>query len=141
MENEVKKFIAKKKLENKVYFAGFVSHKRLIHEIRKSDVVVFPSLYESQPLFVLETMACKKPLIAFNVPYTRELIKNGHNGILAKPYDVEDLTNKICMVLQDRQLRLKLGENAFEYVKRNHNWDVQVEKYCTIYYEVIKERN
>lgn len=141
LENEIKKFVAKKGLEKNVYFGGFVSHKRLIQEIKKSDVVVFPSLYESQPMFVLETMACKKPLIAFNITYASEIIKNGHNGLLAKPYDVEDLSNKIAVILQDRNLRLKLSENAFKYVKRNHDWDVQAEKYCNVYHEVMNEQN
>jgi glycosyltransferase involved in cell wall biosynthesis len=141
LENEVKKFATEKGLRSSVYFGGFLPHKELIQEIKKSDVVVFPSLYESQPMFALETMACKKPLIAFNVAYARELVKNGHNGLLASPYDVEDLSNKIAIVLRDKSLRLRLGENAFEYAKKNHDWDVQAEKYYDIYYEVMNERN
>jgi glycosyltransferase involved in cell wall biosynthesis len=141
LENEVKKFVTEKGLRNSVYFGGFLPHTKLIQEIKKSDVVVFPSLYESQPMFVLETMACKKPVVAFNVAYANELIKNGYNGLLAKPYDVEDLSNKITMLLQDKDLRLKLGDNSFEYVKKNHDWGVQAEKYRDIYCEVMKERN
>lgn len=136
LENEVKRFVAMQGIKNDVYFGGFLPHKELIREIKKSDVVVFPSLYESQPMFGIETMACKKPLIAFDLPYAREIIKNGHNGLLAKPYNVEDLSNKIALALQDKKLRLKLGQNAYEYVKRNHDWDTQAEKYLKVYKEV-----
>jgi glycosyltransferase involved in cell wall biosynthesis len=139
LENEIRKFVVDKGLSNSVSFGGFLPHKELIQEIKNSDAVVFPSLYESEPMFLLETMACKKPLIAFNVAYASELVKNGHTGLLAKPYDVEDLSRKIAMVLQDGNLRLKLGENSFEHVKRNHDWNLQAEKYLEIYHEIINE--
>jgi glycosyltransferase involved in cell wall biosynthesis len=133
LESQIKHFVESEGLKNNVYFGGFLRHEELIKEIMKSDMVVFPSLYESQPMFVLETMACGKPLIAFDLPYAREIIKNEYNGLLAKPCDVDDLSNKITLVLQDKKLRINLGENAYEYVKKNHNWDVQGEKYLRVY--------
>ncbi len=141
LQSEIETFIASRGLENDVYFGGFLPHKELIREIKKADVVVFPSVYESQPMFALEAMACKKPLIAFDFPYACELIKNGHNGLLAKAYDVNDLSNKIALALHDRKLRRKLGENAYEYVKRKHDWDTQAEKYLKVYDKSMNRQN
>jgi len=135
LESEIKRFIVSKGLKKNVYFGGFLPHRELIREIKKSDVVVFPSLYESQPMFVLETMACKKTLVAFDLPYAREIIKNGHSGLLAEAFDEKDFSDKILLALQDRKLRLKLGENAYEHVKRKHKWDAQTEKYLEVYRE------
>jgi len=139
LESEIQRFIVREKLNNYVHFGGFLPHKELIKEIKKSDVVVLPSLYESQPLVALEAMACKKPFVAFNFPYAREIITDGYNGLLAKAYDVKDLSDKIGLALQDRKLRLKLGKNAYECIRRNHDWDTQAKKYLKVYREVIEE--
>jgi predicted AlkP superfamily pyrophosphatase or phosphodiesterase len=66
----------------------------------------------------LETMACKKPVVLFDLPFAREFMKDMYNGLMAKPMDVEDLSNKIGLLLSDRKLALKLGQNAFQYVKK-----------------------
>jgi glycosyltransferase involved in cell wall biosynthesis len=136
-EPRIRRFISNMGLEDSAHLQGHISHRSLIAEIKKSDIVVFPSLYEAQPMFALEAMACKKPLVAFDLPFAREIIANGHNGLLAKAHDAEDLANKIRTVLCDGKLRVKLGQNAYEYVKREHNWSTQVEKYLNIYENVM----
>jgi glycosyltransferase involved in cell wall biosynthesis len=87
-------------------------------------------------MFVLEAMACRKALVTFDLPYSRELIRNGYNGLLAKACDVGDLTEKIGLALIDKQMRLMLGKNAYHYVRENHDWSVQVGKYIEIYREI-----
>lgn len=136
-ENRMNRFISEAGLKNYVHFYGRVPHKNLIAEIKKSDVAVLPSVYEAQSMFALEAMACKKPLITFNIPSTREIIEDGRNGFLAKAFDVKDFAYKIGLVLSDRKLRLKIGQNAYIYVKREHNWEIQIEKYLNIYKTVI----
>jgi len=139
MQNEVEKFIANEGLKGEVYFGGFLPHKELMREVKGADLVVLPSLYESQPMFALEAMACNKPLVAFDLPYAREIINDGHNGLLSEVCNVNDLVRKMALALQDQSLRLKLGQNAFEYVKKNHDWDIQAKKYLKIYERVIDE--
>lgn len=132
-ENKMKKFVSFEGLRNQVHFYGRVSHKTLIAEIKKSTLVVTPSLLEAQSLFFLEAMACRKPLIAFNIPAAREIIKDGKNGLLARAFDVKDLSEKIRFALTDRKLRLKIAQNAYIYAKREHNWETQIQKYLNIY--------
>jgi glycosyltransferase involved in cell wall biosynthesis len=135
MQNEIKRFVASKGFRKDVLFGGSIPHRELLKEITRSDVVVFPSLYESQPMFALEAMACKKPVVAFDLPYSREIIENGHNGLLAKPFDVKDLSSKIALLLQDRELGSELGQNAYQRVRERHDWDKLVEEYLAIYFE------
>jgi len=136
LERKIKRFIFNAGLESNVHLGGYLPHKDLLAEIKKSDVVVFPSLYESQPMIALEAMACKKPLVVFDLPYARELIVNEHNGLLAEIRNVKDLSEKIRLLLSDEKLRFKLGQNGYKYVKREHNWDVLVESYLKIYQNV-----
>jgi len=117
---------------------GRIPHKDLIAEIKRSALVVVPSLYEAQPMIALEAMACKKPLVAFSYPFAREIIKNGHNGLLAQARDVKNLSEKIRSLLLDKKLRWKLGRNAYDYVRREHNWDIQINKYLKVYRKVLE---
>jgi glycosyltransferase involved in cell wall biosynthesis len=135
MQNEIERFVASRGFGKDVLFGGSIPHRELLKEIARADVVVFPSLYESQPMFALEAMACRKPLVAFDLPYSREIIENGRNGLLAKPFDVKDLSNKIALLLQDRELGSELGQNAYQHVRERHDWNKLTEKYLAIYSE------
>jgi glycosyltransferase involved in cell wall biosynthesis len=132
-ENRSKEFVSNARLSGQVIFHGHIPRKRLLDEIKKSDAVVAPGLYEAQSMLVLEAMACGKPIIAFDIPSMREIIADGKNGILAKSGDCRDLSEKIRLVLSDRKLRIRLGQNAYNYVKEKHNWNKQIEKYLEIY--------
>jgi glycosyltransferase involved in cell wall biosynthesis len=124
-------------MEDQVRFFGRIQHVALLAEILKSDAVIAPSLNEAQSLLVLEAMACKKPLIAFDIPPMQEIITDGRTGFLAKTFDVKDLSEKIRIVLSDRKLGLKVSQNAQDYIKQKHNWETQVEKYLKVYQNVI----
>jgi glycosyltransferase involved in cell wall biosynthesis len=116
-ENRSKEFVSNARLSGQVNFHGHLPRNRLLDEIKKSDAVV----------------ACRKPIIAFDIPSMREIIADGKNGILAKSGDCRDLSEKIRLVLSDRKLRIRLGQNAYNYVKEKHNWNKQIEKYLEIY--------
>jgi glycosyltransferase involved in cell wall biosynthesis len=139
LKSEIQRFVARKGLSARVRMFGHVPHNVLIGEIKRSALVVFPSLYESQPMFALESLACRKPLVVFDLPYAREIVASGRGGLLAKPYDIEDLSEKIRLLVSDKRLRLSLGEIGYEHVKKNHDWDVLVEKYIRIYQSLEEE--
>lgn len=133
LEEKIKSFIAKSGLVESVGCFGHVSHRRLLVEIKKSDVAVFPSLSEAQPMFVLEAMACKKPVVLFDLPFAREIVSDKNSGLLAESGDVYDLCEKMQLLLSDADLRKRLGENAYSQVKKEHDWNIQVEKYLKVY--------
>jgi len=136
LKNRIINFISKAGLKDSICLGDHIPHMDLLAEIKKSDVVVFPSLSEAQPMFVLEAMACKKPLVVFDRPFALELITNMHNGLIAESCNVKDLSEKIRLLLLDEKLRLKLGQNAYQYVRREHNWETLAENYIRIYEKV-----
>jgi glycosyltransferase involved in cell wall biosynthesis len=137
LANDVSRLIRDRGFSNSIHFGGFLPHGRLIEEVKAADVVLFPSLYESQPVFALEAMACRKPIIAFDLPSTREIIQNNKTGLLAKKGNLEDLCNKASQVLEDMDFRQRLGQNGYEYVKKNHDWNEQAKKYLKVYEELV----
>jgi glycosyltransferase involved in cell wall biosynthesis len=138
-EHNIMSLVSTMGLENHVFLQGRVAHKKLLAEIKKSALIVVPSHYEGQPMIALEAMACKKPVVAFSVPFAREIINDGYNGLWAQPFDAKDLSEKMRLLLTDRKKRLELGKNAYDYVKREHDWDVQAHKYFDVYEHVLSE--
>jgi glycosyltransferase involved in cell wall biosynthesis len=138
LQKEVRKFVFQSDLEDSVKLFGHVSHRELLSEIQKADVVAFPSLQEAQSMFMLEAMAFKKPVVAFNLPFARELISHLNSGLLANPGDFRDLASKIQLLLSDEGLRLRLGNNAFNHVKTKHNWDTIVDAYLCVYRSICR---
>ncbi|MCX6648718.1 MAG: glycosyltransferase family 4 protein [Candidatus Bathyarchaeota archaeon] len=137
LENVVKRTISSEELKDRITYLGYVSHQRVLEEIKRSDIVVFPSLQESQSMFMLEAMACEKPLVCFDLPFSREILKHRITGILATAYDVNSLCENIELLYRDGSLKASIEKNALDYVKREHNWDIQANKYIELYEKMI----
>jgi len=117
-------------LSNKVTFLPKLSDDELVYEINTSQIVVIPSLWEGFGLTVLEAMACRKAVIAFNVPAINELITNGLNGILVPKGDVNELAGAIIHLLNNEDLRRKIADNAYLFAKK-FDWENIAEKELT----------
>ena len=106
-------------LDKRVFFLGFVSQKELPSIYVISDAVVFPSLYdETWARAVNEAMACGLPIIASRkVGATGDIVRDGINGFVVKEGDVEELADKMRLLVTDRELRKKMGEASKEIIK------------------------
>jgi glycosyltransferase involved in cell wall biosynthesis len=137
LRKKIQTIVSKCGLQDRIYIGGKISRSKLLLEIMTADVVVLPSLREAQPISVLEAMACKKPLVVFDLPFASEYIHDSLNGLLAKPQNPNDLAIKIRELLSDKALRTKIGQNAYEYIKDHHNWGYLVNQYIEIYNKLI----
>lgn len=90
----------------------------IVGKFRDSSIYVLSSRYEPFGLVLLEASACSLPLIAFDCPNgPREIIRNGENGILVEPENVEALAAAILRLIGNKELRERLGKNAYERSK------------------------
>jgi glycosyltransferase involved in cell wall biosynthesis len=134
LEKKIRTMIQKLGLENITEIGGHVPYPKLLQEIKKAAVVALPSYHEVGPFIAaLEAMAFKKPVIAFDFSFTRELVSNMQNGILVKPGNIKELAENIILLLSDKDLREKLGQEAYCHVKSKHNWMKLVDRYIEIY--------
>jgi glycosyltransferase involved in cell wall biosynthesis len=102
-----------------------------------ADIFVFPSLYEGFGLPPLEAMACGLPVVASNVCAIPEAVDNGLNGILVQPGSVRDLSEAICCLLGDLNLRKKIGDNAIKTVLERFDWNVNGIKIVEVYQKIL----
>jgi len=99
-------------IEQKVLFLGQRSD--VIQLIKQMDVFVLPSLDEGLPTAILESMACKVPVIATDIPGTREIVTSGFNGWLIPPKDIRALGGAIIETYQLPELREAYAKNAVQ---------------------------
>jgi glycosyltransferase involved in cell wall biosynthesis len=133
MRNYLLKIIAQNNLENNVKINGHVAYDTLLTSIKRANLIILPSLYEAQSIAMLEAMAFKKTVVAFDLPFAREIIKNNYTGILAKPSNEYDLSKKIQELLTNPDKRKTIGNNAYNHVKKNHNWNIIIKKFIDVY--------
>tara|TARA_A100001015_G_scaffold311551_1_gene415019 strand:- start:2523 stop:3650 length:1128 start_codon:yes stop_codon:yes gene_type:complete len=78
----------------------------------KSHIIVLPSYREGMPKAILEASACGRPCIVTNVAGCNESIKVNQTGLLVELYDVNDLVDKIELLILNRDMRIKMGKEA-----------------------------
>lgn len=132
LEDDVKKFGLKN-----VKFLGRLSDADLACAYAVADIVVLPSLSEGVSLTLLEAMAYKKCVVATNIAGTSDVIHHMVNGCLCKPANEVDLAKKISYMLENPDVRKKLGDNAHWSVKMNYDADIVINSIQNTYKSVI----
>ena len=138
-EKECKDFVKKEKLKN-VIFEGAVSQEKIPSYYKSCHIFCAPSIYgESFGIVLLEAMAAKKPIVAFNIPGFNEVIKGKGQIFLAKPKDIEDLSKKLQILIENKNLRKEMGQWGFKEVQK-YSWEKIAEKVLNFYKSCLKTR-
>lgn len=95
-------------LKDNVVLAGYRSD--IPDILSATDIFIFPSFHEGMPVSALEAMACGLPVIASKIRGNVDIVRDGDNGYLFEPSDVETLTQKIFLLMDDEDLRITMGE-------------------------------
>ncbi|HEX8600856.1 MAG TPA: glycosyltransferase [Chloroflexia bacterium] len=116
---ELRKLSSRLSLEGRVEWRGRVSDAELPALYSSVAALVLPStgLSESFGIVQLEAHACGTPVVSSNLPGVREVNPDGVSGLLAQPGDADDLARKLKLLLDDAELRNKLGEQARRHVR------------------------
>ena len=88
----------------------------------------------------MEAMACEKPVIASDVGGLPEVIENNVTGLLVPPTNTEELAQAMEILVRDEQLRIKLGKQGRERVKKLYNWKDNLDSMIRIYEELTRGR-
>lgn len=91
----------------------------IAEKFRESSVFVLSSRYEGFGMVITEAMACGVPPVSFACPCgPRDIITDGEDGLLIPPSDTEKLAEGICRLIEDDELRRRMGSAARKNVER-----------------------
>ena len=97
-------------LQEKIIFGGKTD--KVSEKLKQASIFAFPSEYEGFPLAMTEAMSMGLPAVGYKTcSAVNEIIKDGENGYLCD-FTVEALTEKLHQLMQDEDLRRKLGTQA-----------------------------
>lgn len=105
----------------------------LVDAYRAADVVALPTLADNLPNVVIESMACGKPCVAFATGGVPEAVQHLKTGYLVPTGDVSGLAKGLRAVLEDDELRARLGANCREFAEREFSLERQTERYLDVY--------
>lgn len=121
------------KISDYVYFSGRVSDEDLPCYYYLSDVVVLPSTTSAEAfgLVLAEAESFGKPIIGSDLPGVRSVV--GEAGLLVKPGDIDDLAEKLKIILSNENLRQQFSAAGLSQVKAKYRWDEHVKRLNEIY--------
>ncbi len=117
-------------LKINVTFLSNVDNNSLPFFLNSSRIFILPSLYEGHPKTLLEAMSCGLPCIGTPVRGIQEEIVHGKTGFLSSNTSSKALADAITTVLNDEELREKIGKNAREYICSRYSLEKIVDMEC-----------
>jgi len=102
-------------VQSSVVFKGVVNEWEKWQLLGGAHVLVNGSVQEGFGINVLEANALRTPCVGWDVPGTRDAVRNEVTGLLAKPFDVADLAAKILSLFSDEGRRREMAERARAY--------------------------
>ncbi len=118
-------------------FTGYVERNKIPSYLSAADIFVNPSLTEGLPLTVMEAMAMEKAVVATDVGGTSDLLRNGENGFLVPPSNVESLATAIRTLALDDNLRQRMGLAGRNAIMKDFGWNNIAQKVEKVYEEAL----
>ena len=120
--DELRDLVASLGIEDAVEFRGYVTESEKIRLFRSAWANVLTSPKEGWGITNLEAAACGTPTIASDSPGLRDSVRDGETGFLAPHGDIPALADRIRRMIEDRELRERLGAKARAFAE-NFTWD------------------
>jgi len=135
---EATTFIKQHHLEDNIEFLGFVPYNKLHTYLSVCHLGLTLDIPEHQSLIGTPTklflyMRAGLPVIASNLPMSRNIIKIAKCGILVDPTNVKQIAEAIVKLLKNPELAKQMGENGRKAIREKYNWEKEEEKIIRAY--------
>ncbi len=137
-EETIKNIIKENKLEDRVKLLGFLNKEQMTEVTRKCKFVVVPSIwYENCPYSLLETLAIGKPVIGSNMGGIPELISDNENGFIYQYDNIDELSEKMNILFNDKNLVDKFSKKSKELAINNYSREKYYNDLKEIYDKIL----
>lgn len=131
----LERMIAENHLENRLILTGTVSN--VGEYLDKSKIFVLTSKSEGLPMCLLEAKAYNLACVSFDIQTgPNEIIEEGVNGYLVSPFDCDEMSEKLCMLIEQEVLLKQFMENSKKNIEKFQmqtiidNWNRVLNKLC-----------
>lgn len=133
--NRLKQLARSLKIENNLNFIGKMNHERLFEIYKQYKYFLFPSLFDSFPIVLLEALSQGLSVVATNIGGIPEIIINEWNGLLVPPNEPVEMAESIERLIENPELYEKIVKNAIETIKSKYTTGIVMSK-ITKYFEL-----
>jgi len=133
---KIQKLIKELDCIQNIEFVGPIAHNDLVKWYNLCKIFVLTSKTEEQSIVTLEAMACGKPVVVTKVGALPEFIEDGSNGFLIDLKQPEELAEKITFLMNDEELRKKIGIQARNTIVEKFSWEHYISKLTDIFHNI-----
>jgi len=119
---------------------GLVPPDALAERYAAARVILSASRYEGWPIAIAEAMASAVPVVAFDVPGVRELVRDGVDGLLVEPGDIDALAAALRRVWEEPALRSRMGLEAKRRATAWPTWDQSAARFVEVIEALVADR-
>ncbi len=135
LTEQIKNQVQELNLESKVSLLGFV--KNVPQILRSADLFVFPSIVEGLPNSVIEAQLSGLPIVACEIPGTRDVITHHQTGLMTPPQKPEAFAATVDSLLNNPGLAAELGKNAAAHAIQNYSEQGCLDKLYAVYDQLL----
>lgn len=117
--------------QGRVRLTGRMDQADIVREMQQAHVLVLPSVFEGFGLVIAEAMATGMPVIASTHSAGPEIIREGVDGYVLAPDDVEGLADRLEQLRSDRQRSVEMGVQAAQRAQ-DFSWEAHEQRVCEI---------
>jgi len=128
-------------IERNVIFAGLIERERIPEMLSAMDVLVHTSLREGIARVLPQALAMGKPCVSFAIDGAPEVVIPGQTGELVDAGDTPGLAAALCRLLDDPELRARLGDGGRRLVDPMYRAETMVDEIAGIYRRLLAERS
>lgn len=112
-------------------FMGFCKNTDSVY--KNASIYCCSSLYEGLPLTLLEAKKWKVPIVSFDCKTgPNEIVEDKENGFLVRTKDVDDLTNKLSLLMKDEGLRIQMSNKSYSNIKKFNKEEI-IKKWLDVF--------
>jgi glycosyltransferase involved in cell wall biosynthesis len=123
---------------DKVKFWGFVGD--VIAILQDLDIIVCSSHEEASPRCIIESMSCRKPIVATRVNGIPDVVEDGVTGLLVPAHEPASLFGAVKRLLDDPSLRRSLGYGGWKKVNERYSLQAYTGQVVALYGQALKRK-
>lgn len=127
------------KWSRQIYFHGAVPNREVPTFLKKWDIFVVPSRFESFGVAAVEASAVGLPVIVSDVGGLPEVVDHERTGLVVRREDPVGLADAICRLIDDPEERERFGAAGRKKVEEMYNWRRNVDQMVRIYTDVLAQ--